>query len=75
MKKVAESRAGNSYRQLQPLSQEHEYALIKLFEQEVELAKAVEIIKKDISSRLDCNIYEIFVNFDLQRLNYITPEA
>jgi len=72
MKKVAESRAGNSFRQLQPLTQEHEYALIKLFEQEIDLARQVDSICKDISSKSDCNIYQIFCNFDTQRLNYLT---
>ena len=75
MKKVAESRASNSYRQIQPLTQEHEYALIKLFEQEIELARAVDSICKDISTRSDCNIYEIFCHFDTQRQSYITHES
>lgn len=75
MKKVAESRANNTFRQVQPLSQDHEYALVKLLEQEIELARKVDSICKDISLKNENSFYDIYCSFDIQKLNYITHEA
>ena len=58
IRRLARDRIG--YRSGYILSYDVEYALSKLFERELELARAVEMLVNDVRARYDFNILDIY---------------